>query len=144
MSAPSGQQIFVHGTGAVSPAGWGVAALATAITVGTPGPVTTVDGGAGRTFDLRKVPVPTTRPGALQHPRLRRSSAISHFAVSAALEALGGSGLPAGVAADRLGIICAVMGGGVIYSRRFFSEVLAKPYELGDLFLAVQRQLPPA
>ena len=127
MNPPSGPRIFVHGTGAVSPAGWDAAALSAALAAGTPYPVTTVDGGAGRQFDLRKVPVPTVRPTALQHPRLRRSSVISHFAVSAALEAMGGSSLPDGVAPERLGIICAVMGGGVIYSRRFFSEVLANP-----------------
>jgi 3-oxoacyl-(acyl-carrier-protein) synthase len=58
---------------------------------------------------------------------MRRSSPVSQFAVSAALEALGPVSGFGTQGRDRLGIVCAVMGGGVTYSRRFFAEVLANP-----------------
>lgn len=127
MSTSNPQRIFVHGSGAVSPAGWGALPLATAVQGRVSIPEFGLTGGAGFETRVRRVPIPATRPPALQHPRLRRSSPVSQFAVSAALEALGtppGSGTVSG---DRLGIVCAVMGGGVTYSRRFFTEVLANP-----------------
>lgn len=117
-------RVFVHGWGAVSPAGWGAAALGSALADGTPLPAGEVVSPAGHRLAVRRVPAPNPRPPALAHPRLRRSSPISQFAVGAALEALGDR--PVGDPA-RLGILCAVMGGSVIYSRRFFEEVLRDP-----------------
>lgn len=125
MTVPNPQRIYVHGSGAVSPAGWDLASMIAALNQGTPIPESGITGGSGFETRVRRVPAPATRPVALQHPRLRRSSPVSQFAVSAALEALGpASGSAVG---DRLGIVCSVMGGGVTYSRRFFAEVLANP-----------------
>jgi len=62
----------------------------------------------------------------LAHPRLRRSSRISQYACAAAQEALTAAGFD-GSDAEGWGVICAVMGGSVAYSRRFYSEVLAQP-----------------
>jgi 3-oxoacyl-(acyl-carrier-protein) synthase len=58
---------------------------------------------------------------------LRRSSAITRFGVSAALEALGKDDVP------RLGIISCVMSGCVNYSRRFYHEVLQDPASASPL-----------
>jgi 3-oxoacyl-(acyl-carrier-protein) synthase len=58
---------------------------------------------------------------------LRRSSAITRFAVSAGLEALGKDDV------TRLGIITCVMSGCVNYSRRFYHEVLENPAEASPL-----------
>lgn len=127
MSDTSLQRIYVHGVGAVSPAGWDAGALVAAVTQDVPIPDSGITGGAGFETRVRRVPAPATRPVALQHPRLRRSSPVSQFAVSAALEALGPASGPGTPVGDRLGIVCAVMGGGVSYSRRFFAEVLANP-----------------
>jgi hypothetical protein len=118
-------RIFVHGVGAVSSAGWGVAALQEAIEgvrQPAPSPIQRPDKTSLTVF---RVPAPTTRPAWLMHPRLRRSSPISHYTVAAALEALG---LDAATA-DKpgLGVIVSVMGGSVQYSRRFYAEVLANP-----------------
>jgi hypothetical protein len=63
----------------------------------------------------------------MAHPRMRRTSPISQFAVSAALEALGSDAAPAGRGERRLGVVCSVMSGSVTYSRRFYAEVLENP-----------------
>lgn len=117
-------RVFVHGWGAVSPAGWGAEALGAALHAGMPLPTGEMTSPTGRRLTVRRVPAGNPRPAGLAHPRLRRSSPISQFAVGAALEALGDR--PPGDPA-RLGILCAVMGGSVIYSRRFFEEVLRDP-----------------
>jgi 3-oxoacyl-(acyl-carrier-protein) synthase len=67
------------------------------------------------------------RPAFLSHPRLRRASAISSYAVAAALEALGPEAEPTARPPERLGIILCVMSGCVNYSRRFYDEVLKDP-----------------
>ncbi|HAB19031.1 MAG TPA: hypothetical protein PLX89_27605 [Verrucomicrobiota bacterium] len=117
--------VFVAGAGAVSPAGWGVAALTVALEAGVPLPEEPLAGSAGSSPALaRRVPAPVPRPPYLAHPRLRRSSAVSHFAVGAALESLGGDAVRVTRRELRLGIVCAVMSGGVTYSRRFYAETL--------------------
>jgi 3-oxoacyl-(acyl-carrier-protein) synthase len=114
--------VVIGGIGAVSPAGWGVKALRDAIACGTAGPVQKLERpGLNRPLDVRLVPAPAERPACFQHPRLRRASAITRFAVSAGLEALGKNDIP------RLGIITCVMSGCVQYSRRFYHEVLENP-----------------
>ena len=75
----------------------------------------------------RQVPTPAERPACFQHPRLRRSSAITRFTVSAGLEALGKDDVA------RLAIITCVMSGCVNYSRRFYHEVLQNPAEASPL-----------
>lgn len=60
-------------------------------------------------------------PYEYAHPRLRRSSAISHFACAAAAAAVAQSGpLPAG----RTALVFAASDGAVIYTRRFYEEVV--------------------
>ena len=76
---------------------------------------------------VRRVPPPTSRPEFLGHPRLRRSSPISHFVVGAALEALGTRTAAVREGSLRLGIVISVLTGCVNYSRRFFDEVLKDP-----------------
>ncbi|MDQ6861479.1 MAG: hypothetical protein M3032_10045 [Verrucomicrobiota bacterium] len=59
------------------------------------------------------------------HPRLRRSSAISRFAAAAGLAALQDAGLKLeGDAAARTAIIFAISNGGVVYTKRFYHEVV--------------------
>jgi len=117
-------RVFVHGCGVVSPAGWGLPAFREVLDGHrTPAPTRlTRPDGAG--LDVFRVPAPAVRPTWLGHPRLRRSSVISHHAVAAAIEAMG-DGRPA--QSPGLAIVVCVMGGSVLYSRRFFAEVLAEP-----------------
>ncbi len=118
--------LFVHGTGAVSPAGWGVPALDQALTRGTPLAPTPISHPAHPTpHPARRVPPPVPRPAFLAHPRLRRSSPIAHYVAAAALEALESNPPPA--APGRLGILVCTMCGCVRYSTRFYAETLADP-----------------
>ncbi len=62
---------------------------------------------------------------AARHPRLRRSSAISRFAVVAGLAALRDAGLELDAeAAGRTALVFAISNGGVIYTKRFFHEIV--------------------
>jgi len=81
----------------------------------------------GGTLKVYRVPPPSPRPSFLAHPRLRRASPISHYAVAAALEALGLDSPVQANQSSRIGIIFCVMTGCVNYSRRFYDEVLKEP-----------------
>ena len=120
-------RVFVHGIGAVSPAGWGVPALRAALKAGQPLPQKElVRPGGRRPVVVRAVPAPAPKPAFLGNPRLRRTSVISQYAAGAALEALGNGASDAGRVA-RLGIVLCVMNGCVAYSRRFYDETLRDP-----------------
>ena len=67
---------------------------------------------------VRRVPTNTSFP---VHPRLRRASAISRFAAAAGMLALP-KGTP--FQEDRIALVFAVSNGGVIYPRRFYSEIV--------------------
>ena len=121
-------RVFVDGIGAVSPAGWGVAALRATLENNVPLPVQPVARpGWGKPLFVRLVPPPAARPASFAHPRLRRANAITQFTVAAALEALGERVSLVQSGAVRLGIIVGVMAGNVNYSRRFYEEVLKDP-----------------
>ena len=121
MSAP----IFISGIGAVSPAGWNVAALRDALAKGEPlTPRELERPGLNKPHRVLRVPPPQTRPSFLSHSRLRRTSPITQFAVSAALEALGAR--EPGTT-SRMGVIACVFSGCVNYSRRFYDETLKDP-----------------
>src|SRR5690348_14697187 len=117
-------RIFVTGWGAVSPAGWNVAALRGALANKGPLPVQSLERpGWEKPLRVRQVPAPATRPEFLTHPRLRRSSPITHYAAAAALEALAGH-RKAVNANGRLGIAVCMQAGCVRYSCRFLDETL--------------------
>jgi len=121
-------RIFVHGLGAVSPAGWGVPALRDALKRNSPVQAQTmVRPGWKKPLHVRPVPEPVSRPVFFDHPRLRRANLIAQFTVAAALEALGKNVSLVQGGSIRLGIIVGVMAGGVNYSRRFYEEVLQNP-----------------
>ena len=120
--------IFVHGIGAVSPAGWGELPLREALAEGEPLPVKEIARpGWTRSLRVRPVRPPSPRPSFLAHARLRRTSPITQYAVTAALEALGEDAARVNNGSLRLGIIFCVMTGCVNYSRRFYDETLKDP-----------------
>lgn len=126
--------IVVRGCGAVSPAGWGIAAFREALAKGEPletKPL--IRPGWLRALPIRPVPPSPHRPGFMAHARLRRASAISQYAVAAALEALGSDLHKVSEGAVRLGVICCVLSGGVNYSSRFYSETLENPIAASPL-----------
>jgi hypothetical protein len=122
------ESIFVCGTGAVSPAGWGVKALVEAIAAGTPVPAKEIaQPGSSNTLRVRQVPPPEPRPPWLANARLRRTSPITQYSVAAALEALGTDAARVADGSLTLGVIVCVMSGCVNYSRRFYDEALRDP-----------------
>ncbi|MGV3532348.1 MAG: beta-ketoacyl synthase N-terminal-like domain-containing protein [Chthoniobacteraceae bacterium] len=69
------------------------------------------------------VPVPPKLVEQLgRNPRLRRSSAISYFAVAAGLAAIEQAGIT--VSPGRTAVIFAVTDGGVAYTRRFYDQIV--------------------
>lgn len=121
-------RIFVHGLGAVSPAGWSVAALRDALQKSEPIPaVDLARPGWEKPLRVHPVPPPASRPSFLGHPRLRRSSVISQHTVGAAVEALGADCARVQNGELRVGIVICLMAGCVTYSRRFYEEVLKDP-----------------
>src|SRR5207248_3451173 len=59
------------------------------------------------------------------HPRLRRASAISRFAAAAGLEALQNAGVKLGSQNDdRIALVFAISNGGVIYTKRFYRDIV--------------------
>ncbi len=121
--------ISITGTGAVSPAGWGVDALMKALRSGTEISPTLLDRksaeGLIQTPILRVPPEGATTP---KFARLRRTSPISKFAAAATAEALGEERLAAVTGGNlRVGVIFTLINGCVNYSNRFFGEALADP-----------------
>jgi 3-oxoacyl-(acyl-carrier-protein) synthase len=69
--------------------------------------------------------VPESALSGLAHPRLRRASMISRFAAAAGLEALQAAGLKVDSQnAQRIALIFAISNGGVIYTKRFYRDVI--------------------
>jgi hypothetical protein len=83
--------------------------------------------GWDKPLPVRVVPPPPVRPAFLAHPRLRRASPMSHYAVGAALEALGQDVELIRSGGLRLGIVTCTLTGGISYSRRFYEETLQNP-----------------
>ena len=121
-------KIFIAGIGAVSPAGWNVAALRDALDKGERLPVQTLPRpGWEKPLPARLVPNPPVRPEFLAHPRLRRTSPITHYAAAAALEAVAGLRTDPAAKDSRLGIVVCTQSGCVQYSCRFYDETLKNP-----------------
>lgn len=121
--------IAITGSGAVSPAGWGVAAMMSALDSGAEIPPSSLERRVGETLILTPIlRVPEAGATTPKFARLRRTSPISKFAAAAAAEALGIDRL-AKIAAGKLrvGVVFTLTNGCVNYSNRFFGEALADP-----------------
>jgi len=136
--------VTICGIGAVSPAGWGVVAMREALQKGEPLPSQFVEApGSDKPLRARLVPNPATRPAFLAHPRLRRTSPITHYAAAAALEAT------AALRAHpdeklRLGVIVCLQSGCVQYSCRFYAETLKDPATASPLLFPETVYAAPA
>src|ERR1700722_18655438 len=121
-------RIFVHGCGAVSPAGWGMDSLRQSLQTHTSLPSKALPRhGWEKTLSILQVPAPDPRPSFFGHARLRRASPISQYLVAAALEAVGPDAALIANGRLRLGVVLCVMSGCVNYSRRFYDETLRDP-----------------
>jgi len=116
-------RVYVRGIGAVSPAGWGLAALRDAVAKGQPLPMTPLERpGWGKPLNVRVVPPPSKRLDFLAHPRMRRSNPLTQYAAAAALEALG-----AAPARKAVGLVFCMQSGPVQYAARFYAEAVKDP-----------------
>nr|WP_281382994.1 beta-ketoacyl synthase N-terminal-like domain-containing protein [Prosthecobacter dejongeii] len=123
--------LHILGAGAVSAAGWGTAALATAITEKATLPTQESPRTVGtREWECLIRPAPPAPADRLpKFPRLRRASPITKFSMAAALEALEQAGYPQaqGIAPGRLGIVQLMFNGCVQFSGKFYHEVIETP-----------------
>jgi 3-oxoacyl-(acyl-carrier-protein) synthase len=79
---------------------------------------------ADRSYSLFRVPDSSLK-NLPPHPRLRRASPISRFAVAAGLEALESANVKfTPEQSKRVALIFAISNGGVIYTRRFYSDIV--------------------
>lgn len=128
--------ISIRGTGAVSPAGWGVDALMRSLQSGESPPSSWLERAVGDALVRTKVRrVPADGATVPKFARLRRASPISKFAAAATAEALGAERLE-DIAAGKLrvGVIFTLTNGCVNYSNRFFGEVLGDPGLASPIF----------
>ena len=115
--------LTILGYGAVTTAGWSAADLLAAVTEQRDLPSITSQRSLGaRDWDCRVRPVPPPPADRLpKHPRLRRVSNVSRFAIAAAVEAMGTH------SPESLGIIMCLMNGCVGFTNRFYNEVIDQP-----------------
>jgi 3-oxoacyl-(acyl-carrier-protein) synthase len=113
------------GLGWVTPLGSTIEGVWEKLLAGVEAETTTVNSSlGGKKYRHFAVP-PDAIAEAARHPRLRRASAISRFAVVAGLAALRDAGLDLDEAsAARTALIFAISNGGVIYTKRFFHEIV--------------------
>jgi 3-oxoacyl-(acyl-carrier-protein) synthase len=113
--------LAIRGMGWITPLGDSIAAVWEKLLDGEEAKTETISSQISpRTYRAFRVP-----ETALVHPRLRRSSAISRFAVAAGLAALEDAGVTPGKNTERIALIFAVSNGGVIYTKRFYHEIVA-------------------
>lgn len=122
-------KLAITGTGAVTPAGWGVAAMMDALASGKmPASIMLERPLGDEVVSTPVLRVPAAGVTTPKFGRLRRASPISKFAAAAAMEALGEARFAESTAGRlRVGVIFTLTNGCVNYSNRFFGEVLADP-----------------
>ncbi|MDP9100120.1 MAG: hypothetical protein M3N48_14180, partial [Verrucomicrobiota bacterium] len=116
--------VRIAGMGWVTPLGSGVAEVWSRLLNGESARAETLSSPLGRDYPVFRVPASATAKAAA-HARLRRSSAISRFAAVAGLDALESAGVKLdSEIAKRTALIFAVSNGGVIYTKRFYHEIV--------------------
>jgi len=118
--------LAIAGMGWVTPLGNGVDAVWKQLLGGDEASATPISEQFGdRSYGAFRVPESALI--GLAHPRLRRASLISRFAAAAGLEALQAAGVKVDSQnAGRIALIFAISNGGVIYTKRFYRDVVER------------------
>ncbi|MGH7983453.1 MAG: beta-ketoacyl synthase N-terminal-like domain-containing protein [Candidatus Udaeobacter sp.] len=116
--------LAIAGMGWVTPLGSGVDSVWERLLNGDEASATTVSEEFGdRCYNVFRVPESALK--GVVHPRLRRASIISRFAAAASLEALRAASMKLDPQnAERTALIFAISNGGVIYTKRFYSDIV--------------------
>jgi 3-oxoacyl-[acyl-carrier-protein] synthase II len=117
--------LAIAGMGWVTPLGNGVDPVWKHLLQGYEAATTKVSEGFGdRSYSAFRVPE-STLTSLTPHPRLRRASVISRFAAAAGLEALQAAGVKLdSQTAERTALVFAISHGGVIYTKRFYRDIV--------------------
>ncbi len=117
--------LAIAGMGWVTPLGTGVDLVWERLLNGEEASATTIsEDFAERIYTVFRVPESAMK--GLAHPRLRRASAISRFGAAAGLQALECAGLKLDTqTAGRIALIFAISNGGVVYTKRFYREIVS-------------------
>src|SRR6266536_4206388 len=116
--------LSIAGMGWVTPLGGGIDSVWDQLLQGHEASATTISEQFGdRSYSAFRVPESVV--ASFAHPRLRRASVISRFAAAAGLDALRAAGLePGSHNGERTALIFAISNGGVIYTKRFYSNIV--------------------
>lgn len=116
---------YVAGTGWVTPLGSDLDEVWNRLLAGDQAQVEEVTDPLGdRRYPAFRVPQSALK-NLPAHPRLRRASAISRFAAAAGLAALADAQLPVDkLTSLRFALVFAVANGGVIYTKRFYRDIV--------------------
>src|SRR5438094_9487271 len=116
--------LAIAGMGWVTPLGNGVGAVWERLLRGDEASATPIsEQFADRSYSVFRVPESAVT--GLAHPRLRRASVISRFAATAGLEALQAAAVKVDSQnAERTALIFAISNGGVIYTKRFYRDIV--------------------
>lgn len=116
--------LHIAGMGWITPLGAGVAEVWNRLCNGETAVAEPLSSPLGRDYPVFRVPS-SALAKAPPHPRLRRSSAISRFAAIAGLEALSNANVTLDAeTAKRTALIFAVSNGGVVYTKRFYHDIV--------------------
>jgi 3-oxoacyl-[acyl-carrier-protein] synthase II len=116
--------LAIAGMGWVTPLGSGVDAVWERLLRGEEASATPIsEQFSNRVYSAFRVPESALT--GLAYPRLRRASLISRFAAAAGLEALQSAGVKVDSQnAGRIALVFAISNGGVIYTKRFYRDVV--------------------
>jgi 3-oxoacyl-(acyl-carrier-protein) synthase len=118
--------IHIAGMGWVTPLGAGVDEVWQALLAGAEAkPERVSDAVSSDSYPAFRVPKEALK-SAPAHPRLRRASAISRFAAAAGMTALDEARKRLGeIDPARIALVFAIANGGVIYTKRFYHDIVA-------------------